>query len=99
MRCSWQRVETIECQLHGADDDDAEDMLDSLIAAIQNTFAQSSSGGFNFEDYEWDDDQVNQRGPFIVLRFHVKYPVNDEAKALTEIQATEVECQIETPIP
>lgn len=96
VRTSWMRMETIECQIHGADDDDAADMLDSLIAAIHNTVPD---GGFMFETYEWDDDQINQRGPFVVLRWMVKYPVNDEAKPLTIIEETEETCQIETPIP
>lgn len=97
VRTPLNRIGLIEAHIFAEDDDTTEDLLDNTIAAIYQTF--TGAGGVEFVEYDWDDDQINQRGPYTVLSFSVTYPVSDEIKPLTELTAQEQTCEIETPIP
>ena len=96
IRTSFERQGTVECHIFAEDDNTIEDLCDNLIAAIWQTV---NAGDVVFMDYDWDDDEINQRGPYVVLRFMVKYPVNDEISPLTVVTDTLHSCMIETPVP
>jgi len=87
------RLANIEAHVFAEDETVTEQLLDNLITAIWNSV---SDGGFFIKDYEWEGDQINQRGDYAILSFDVKYPVVGEGLPLLNIEDTEIECEIES---
>lgn len=85
--CSFERRGVIEAHIFAESDDTSETILDNLIATIYRTLEL----GFEFLGYDWDDDQVNQRGPYIILRFSVAHPVPNENSELVTLTGEETD--------
>lgn len=83
----WQREGVIEAHIFSENDDTTEQLTDNLISAIFNT----NNTGVTFFDFEWDDDQINQRSCYCIVRFSINTPVTVESLPLVFITGQQTE--------
>jgi len=83
----WQREGVVEAHIFSESDDTTEQLTDNLISAIFNT----TNTGLEFFDYEWDDDQINQRTCYCILRFSIRTPVRSEDLTLITVTGQETD--------
>ena len=93
VNCAWERRGIIEAHIFSENDDTTEAMLNNLIASVYRTL----NTGFDFLDYSWEDDHVNQRGPYVIMRFQVVTPVPNENSDLVTITDEENTINWESP--
>jgi hypothetical protein len=83
----YVRKGVIEAHIFSENDDTTEQLLDNLLSAI---FGLNNTG-LELFDYDWDDDQINQRGCYCILRFTVIAPVTSEKLSTVIITGQETE--------
>lgn len=90
----YDRHESVDVVLHAESEESLDQLLDNMINAIDKV---APNGGINWENYEWNENEIAQRVPQVRLRFAVKLPVAEEIRPLTIITAEEMEFHLIVP--